>query len=97
MATIDVERTSSEGAGRFRVTVSEASSESAHVVDVSQAYYEELTGGAVSAEELVSESFAFLLEREPKESILREFDLTVISRYFSEYEDEIRERLGESG
>lgn len=39
--------------------------------------------------DLVEASFAFLLEREPKESILREFDLTVIGRYFPEYEQEI--------
>jgi hypothetical protein len=34
----------------------------------------------------VADSFAFLLEREPKESILREFDLSVITRYYPEYE-----------
>jgi hypothetical protein len=33
------------------------------------------------------------LEREPKESILRSFELTVISRYFPEYEREIARRL----
>ncbi len=47
-----------------------------------------------TAERLVEESFAFLLEREPRESILREFDLRVISRYFPEYDGEIRRRLG---
>jgi hypothetical protein len=41
----------------------------------------------------VEESFRFLLEREPKESILRRFNLTVISRYFPEYEREIKTRL----
>jgi hypothetical protein len=34
-----------------------------------------------------------LLEREPKESILNRFDLSVISRYFPEYEREIKKRL----
>jgi hypothetical protein len=47
-----------------------------------------------TVERLVEESFAFLLEREPRESILREFDLPVIGRYFPEYEGEIRRRLG---
>ena len=42
----------------------------------------------------VEESFAFLLEREPRESILRRFDLPVIGRYFPEYEVEVRRRLG---
>jgi hypothetical protein len=48
----------------------------------------------VTPERLVEASFAFLLEREPRESILREFDLSVIERYFPEYEAEIRRRLG---
>ena len=35
---------------------------------------------------MVRRSFEFLLEREPPESILRSFDLTVIGRYFPDYE-----------
>jgi hypothetical protein len=42
---------------------------------------------------LVYETIAFLLERESKESILRSFDITVVSRYFPEFESEIRSRL----
>jgi hypothetical protein len=44
-------------------------------------------------ERLVSETFVFLLEREPASSILRSFDLTVVARYFPEYPAEIRTRL----
>jgi hypothetical protein len=33
----------------------------------------------------VEASFWFLLEREPKESILRRFDLAVIEQYFPDY------------
>ena len=36
-------------------------------------------------EELLEASFEFLLEREPKESILRRFELPVIERYFPDY------------
>jgi hypothetical protein len=36
-------------------------------------------------EELLEASFKFLLEREPKESILARFELPVIERYFPEY------------
>ena len=39
--------------------------------------------------DLVRRSFAFLLERESKDSILRSFDLMVIGRYFPEYETTI--------
>ena len=35
-------------------------------------------------ERLLEASFEFLLEREPKETILRTFDLTVIERYVPE-------------
>lgn len=41
----------------------------------------------------VSQMLKFLLEREPKEAILRSFDLTVIGRYFPEYERQIAKRL----
>ena len=43
--------------------------------------------------ELVRASFEFLLEREPKESILRTFDIEVIGQYFPEYEIEIARSL----
>ena len=39
------------------------------------------------------ESFVFLLEREPASSIMSEFSLDVISRYFPEYVEELPERL----
>ena len=35
----------------------------------------------------------FLLEREPKEMILRNFDLKIISNYFSEYENSLSEYI----
>jgi hypothetical protein len=52
--------------------------------------------GHVAPEELVRVSFEFLLEREPATSILREFSLDVISRYFPGYPAEISARLGGS-
>jgi hypothetical protein len=48
-----------------------------------------------SAEELLAESFRFLLEREPNTSILATFDLPVINRYFPEYDCDIRVRLSD--
>ena len=52
-----------------------------------------LTQGCATPEQLVEASFAFLLEREPKESILRSFELPVIARYFPEYERRIGDYL----
>ncbi len=79
---------------RFRITITDAESRSIHFVGVTRPYYEKLTGGKVPMEELVRRSFEFLLEREPKESILARFDLSAIARYFPEYEREIKKRLG---
>lgn len=53
----------------------------------------DLAPGA-TPEALVAESFRFLLEREPPESILRSFELPIIGRYFGDYADEIRRRMG---
>jgi hypothetical protein len=46
-----------------------------------------------SPEDLLRESFRFLLEREPNTSILDSFELPLIGRYLPEYEREIRARL----
>jgi hypothetical protein len=80
-------------ASHFRVRVIEAKSESTHLVTLDPKDYARLSGGTIAPETLIRESFAFLLEREPKESILSRFDLTVISRYFPEFEREIKKRL----
>ena len=93
MANITVSKTESDDAFEFQVTVKEGRGETRHRVTLSKADYQRLGGGRTSPEELVTESFRFLLEREPKESILRSFDLTVIGRYFPEYERVIRNRL----
>ena len=57
-----------------------------HTVTVNADYAEKLTAGRIPVEELVRRSFDFLLERESNTSILRRFDLSVIARYFPEYE-----------
>lgn len=48
-------------------------------------------------EELVTASFRFLLQREPRESILRRFDLAVIERYFPGWADGMRARFVRPG
>jgi hypothetical protein len=93
MAEISVETVQRDEDYVFDVTVQEGGSRTHHQVTVSEADYERLAGGEASPSELVEASFRFLLEREPKESILRSFDLTVISRYFPEYERVIKNRL----
>ncbi len=76
------------------VQVSESNGQTRHNVTVSQRDFEQLTAGkSITPEQLVKRSFEFLLEREPKESILRQFNLLVISRYFPEFLSEIRKKL----
>ena len=72
----------------FNVTVQEAGSETHHQVTMSNETYEDLTGGRVNPGRCIEAAFEFLLEREPKESILSSFDVTVISRYFPSFDSE---------
>jgi hypothetical protein len=92
--TIEV-RCDRDGDGyRCRVTVGDDPGASEHTVAVSASSLATLAPGADDPEELVCASFGFLLEREPPESILRDFDLRTIGRYFPEYDAEIRARMG---
>jgi hypothetical protein len=85
MTTIDVDP--ADGAGtRFSVEVGDDDgSRTGHQVIVSDAEWERFGAGYGSRSALVEASFRFLLEREPKGSILRSFELGVIERYFPEY------------
>jgi hypothetical protein len=79
-------------ANTYEVVV-EGQSETTHIVHMSQEYYRELCGATVTHEYVLIQAFRFLLEREPNTSILPEFDLTDISRYFPEFEAVIKDRL----
>ena len=59
-------------------------------VNLDDDYWQDLIGGKIAKEELIKKSFEFLLEREPKESILSRFNLRIINQYFPEFEEEIR-------
>jgi hypothetical protein len=58
---------------------------SEHEVVVADDDWGRFGGGYRTREELLEASFRFLLEREPKDSILRSFPLGAIERYFPEY------------
>ena len=76
----------------FEVIV-ESSATTTHQVTLKPSYYEKLTDKRVTPEVLVEKSFEFLLDRESNTSILRSFDLPVISQYFPEYESVIKGML----
>jgi len=92
MATIDITTTPTTDGWSCEVTVRDGGV-THHRVRVPRADLSRLAPGAADPEDLVRASFDFLLEREPKESILREFDLSVIGRYFPDYEREIARQM----
>ena len=79
--------------GEFGVEVTEGADVTGHRVRVPEAFLDDLLLGEVDPEVVVRESFNFLLEREPATSILREFSLDDIARYFPEYPEELQRRL----
>ena len=90
MADIDVRCVTATDGWLCQVSVADHGSESRHSVTITGADFQRLAGSGEAPDGLVRRSFEFLLAREPKESILRSFDLPVIGRYFPEYEREIR-------
>ena len=55
--------------------------------------YDRISGQKIEPVELVRRAFEFLLARERQEQILARFDLTVISRYFAEFEQVMKRSL----
>jgi len=86
---IEVRRTGENDSLVFDVVVREGKGETRHHVTMSRQMCERLTAGKQTPERCVEAAFRFLLDREPKESILRRFDVTAISRYFPEFEREM--------
>ena len=93
---IDVRRISEGTRLDFEVIVREGAGASRHHVTISRETCERLTAGKHTPERCLEAAFRFLLDREPKESILERFDVTVISRYFPEFERELPHYLSRS-
>ena len=94
MAQILVNTIPAEQAWNFEVTVRESGSETVHRVNMTKAAFKRFTQGKTcTPAEFVKKSFEFLLEKEPKESIFKKFEITVISQYFPEYAEEIASRI----
>ncbi len=73
----------------FVVTVADGIT-TTHTVTVTDQSLTDLTDNNVTKTQLLEFSFNFLLDREPNTSILSSFDINVISKYFSDYRDEVR-------
>jgi hypothetical protein len=88
VTAIDVRRIEDGDPLVFKVTVRDQGSETQHRVTLSREDLQRL-GGGVDPESLIDAAFRFLLEREAKESILARFDVSVITRYFPDFEQKL--------
>jgi hypothetical protein len=79
----------------YDVTVDDGRGSTHHEVTVWPSDVERYAPGA-TPEDLLEASFRFLLEREPKEAILRRFELPVIERYFRDYPAQIAGMVDET-
>ena len=79
----------------FEVTVAKTST-TTHTVTITDQRLNDLTDNNVTKTQLLKFPFRFLLEREPNTSILSSFDINLISKYFSDYNGEVRRWCDES-
>ena len=93
---IKIERAGEGDPLEFEVIVFVGNGETRHNVTMARDTCERLTMGTHTPERCIEAAFRFLLDREPKESILRRFDITVISRYFTEFERALPGYLSQS-
>jgi hypothetical protein len=85
---IEVRRTSDRDPLRFEVVVREGADATRHRVTMSLSGFDAFAARSHSPEQCVEAAFRFLLDREPKEAILKSFDVSVIARYFPEFHRE---------
>ena len=93
---IEIKRIGGEDPLAFEVTIRDATGETSHTVTLSRQDYERLTAGRHTPEQFINAAFRFLLDREPKEAILRRFDIRVIATYFPEFEQALPRYLAGS-
>ena len=73
----------------FKVSVTKDST-TEHIVLLNDSFHQDVSNNKLTKTELIAKSFEFLLKRESNQSILKKFNLEVISQYFPEYIDEIK-------
>lgn len=74
----------------FDVEVDESDSASRHTVSLTRETFKRLARSSEEPADFLRRAVEFLLKRESKESILSSFDVEDITRYFPEFEEEIR-------
>jgi len=73
----------------FEVVVEEWDS-TRHLVHLTNDYYLSLARPGETPEALVERAFRFLLSKEPKDSIMEEFELPAVMQYFPDFEEMMR-------
>ena len=76
----------------FKVSVTKESS-TLYIVLLNDRFHQDVSNNKLTKTELITKSFEFLLKRESSHSILKKFNLEVISQYFPEYIDEIKKLI----
>ncbi|OSM05300.1 hypothetical protein MAIT1_03470 [Magnetofaba australis IT-1] len=74
------------GALRFGVEVSDGGGAKSYEVTMGLQTHKGAPFNAADPVRCIEACFRFLLDREPKESIMSRFDVTVIRRYFPEFD-----------
>ena len=92
MTPLKVDCSRTEAGWSCAITVGNDAAATRHEVTVTDDVLARLAPDDVAPTRLVHDAFEFLLAREPRESIMRRFELSVIGRYFPEWDDEIRKR-----
>ncbi len=93
MRSVSDIRITPAGTHEFGVEVTEGEETTSHRVIVPPSLLDDWGLEESDCEDVVRKSFEFLMEREPATSILPEFSLAIIPRYFPEYRDELPDRL----
>ena len=73
----------------FRVSIT-GNIDTCHLVTLKDEIFQKLTQKKITKEKLINLSFEFLLKKEKNTQILREFELQVISEYFSDYMENVK-------
>ncbi len=88
-----VDCAATDGGWSCTVRVGDDTDATEHGVTIDRDTLSSLAPMGTTPEKLLVASFRFLLEREPRESIMRTFELPIISRFFGDYATEVARRL----
>lgn len=91
MEPIQIFKKTEEGSTwKYMVLLGHESNDVGFLVKIKREYWEYLTDGRETPEQLIKKCFCFLLKKQSKYSILRSFDLWEIQKLFPEFESEIK-------